>query len=148
MRILRQLAQYYDRDAKAFGDSIKAVNWSSRESQAMRFAQFMPFLPVEPFSLNLSVSTSFHRNESESFGSVQDQILVVATLPRLVFDLNASVVRLLRRLQTQWNQRKQEMQSSLLLPTRVFGGLAGREQRVRAVDDPPDQRRRHQPGFC
>eukprot|EP00977_Amphora_coffeiformis_P011239 scaffold2704_cov159-Amphora_coffeaeformis.AAC.9 len=89
---------------------------------------------VEPFSLNFAVSTSFHRHENDdSLAYVQDQILVVATLPRLVFNLNASVVRLLKRLQSQWNERKLEIQSSLLLPSRVFGSLAGRQQAWRSA---------------
>ncbi|MEL6537071.1 MAG: class I SAM-dependent methyltransferase [Bacteroidota bacterium] len=53
MSAQRRLAQHYNRDALAFGDSVEAVNWSSRENQALRFAQFLPFLPSqEPFSLN------------------------------------------------------------------------------------------------
>lgn len=96
---------------------------STMGSQAHKYQQV-----VEPFSLNFAVTTRFHRQETDSLVAAQDQILVVATLPRLVFNLNASVVRLLRRLQSQWNQRKLEIQSSFLLPSRVFGGLAGSHQ--------------------
>ena len=95
---------------------------------------------IEPFSLNFSVTTRFHRQENELMPSGQDQILVVATLPRLVFDLNASIVRLLRRLKSQWNERRSEIQSSLVLPSRVIGGLAGRQQRIQATQTPRGNR--------
>jgi hypothetical protein len=83
---------------------------------------------IEPFSLNFAVTTRFHGQVGDTSSSFQDQIVIVATLPRLVFNMSASAVRLLRRLQSQWNQRKLEIKGSLLLPSRVFGGLTGRQQ--------------------
>ena len=94
---------------------------------------------VEPFSLNFAISTRFHCHDNDSLAIIQDRILVMATLPRLVFNLNASVVRLLKRLQSQWNDRKLEIQASLLLPSRVFVSLAGQEAR-RSVSPSKAQR--------
>lgn len=74
---------------------------------------------IEPFSLIFAISTKFQDNG----GDRTDSILVRASLPRLAFNITTSAIRLVRRLREQWDERQQEIRSSLLLPSRVFGGL-------------------------
>ena len=60
---------------------------------------------LEPFSLNFAIST---RITSEDRHDQEDKtkIRVGATLPRLVFNLNSSSIRLMSRLQSQFEHRR------------------------------------------
>lgn len=64
---------------------------------------------IEPFCLEFEILTRIHDVDgrtSEGDTSIQ----IVATLPRLVFNITTSAVRLLKRLQNQWAERKTELQ--------------------------------------
>lgn len=52
MNIQKKLANYYNRFAKLYGNSLKTVNWSSRKNQELRFKQFLSFLPQTSFTIN------------------------------------------------------------------------------------------------
>ena len=52
MNISKKTANYYDRFARYYGNSLKTVNWSSRKNQELRFQQFLPFLPQTYFTIN------------------------------------------------------------------------------------------------
>ena len=56
---------------------------------------------IEPFSLHFTIST---RIGNQEMGTV---VNVYATLPRLVFNLTSSAVRLVTRLKLQWLKRSQ-----------------------------------------
>ncbi|KAL7566351.1 hypothetical protein ACA910_013669 [Epithemia clementina (nom. ined.)] len=77
---------------------------------------------IEPFSLIFTVSTKFQ----DEGGERTDFVLVRASLPRLAFNFTSSAIRLVQRLRQQWDERQLEIRSSLLLPSRVLGGLAGK----------------------
>ena len=83
---------------------------------------------IEPFSLIFLISTKVHEHD----GGQKQQILVKATLPRLVINVTTSAIRLISYLEKQWRDRQMELRSSLLLPTRVLGRLAGQAPRDRA----------------
>ncbi len=52
MRVKEKITNYYDRYAAKYGNSLKAVNWSSRKNQELRFQQFLKFLPRQDLSIN------------------------------------------------------------------------------------------------
>lgn len=69
---------------------------------------------VEPFSLSFSVVTVVMQEGS----GAQSQVSIVATLPRLTFNLTTSTVRFLRKLLFQWEHNKHQVQFK-----RIGGGL-------------------------
>ena len=89
---------------------------------ASRPKAFVPQQIIEPFSLIFAISTKFQ----DDGGDRTDSILVRASLPRLAFNISSSAIRLGQRLRQQWDERQLEIRSSLLLPSRVLGGLAGK----------------------
>lgn len=59
---------------------------------------------VEPFSVTLMIETKVSQGVADT-----TQVRVVATLPRLAFNLTSSTVRLLRSLSQQWKDRLEEL---------------------------------------
>ena len=62
---------------------------------------------VEPFSLHFIISTRIANETPHALASNGTIVNVDATLPRLVFNLTSSAVRLVERLKLQWLQRAQ-----------------------------------------
>ncbi len=75
---------------------------------------------VEPFSLHFIISTRIANEETDAVASDGTFVNVSATLPRLVFNLTSSAVRLVERLKLQWVQRAQTSMSS----TGIYTGRA------------------------
>ena len=71
---------------------------------------------VEPFSLNFDISTQIRSEEDQS-------VEILATLPRLVFNMSSSAVRLIRRLQSKWVERKGEIQEVASRSSRMVGDV-------------------------
>ncbi|CAB9511549.1 Putative vacuolar protein sorting-associated protein [Seminavis robusta] len=59
---------------------------------------------VENFSLDFSIYTKVAQDEM--------RVKISAVLPKLIFNVTSSSVRLISRLRSQWSQRKQEMTTS------------------------------------
>eukprot|EP00978_Attheya_sp_CCMP212_P014019 scaffold35454_cov51-Attheya_sp.AAC.9 len=70
---------------------------------------------IEPFSLDFVIHTKVVNNEAHSVEEYYDQtrIHMTATLPRLVFNLTSSAVRLVSRLQEQWDKTRRRARSAL-----------------------------------
>ena len=60
---------------------------------------------VEPFSLDFEIFSKVQRDETD-IEAMESSTLIRATLPHLEFNLTASAVRLVRRLQKKWQERK------------------------------------------
>ena len=72
---------------------------------------------VEPFSLHFIVSTRITDGETDSVDTGGTFVSISATLPRLVFNLTSSAVRLVERLKLQWMKRAQKSMASYVMPT-------------------------------
>jgi len=73
---------------------------SERSLQAGAYRQLL-----EPFSLNFAIATKI-ASEDKHDQEDQTKIRVGATLPRLAFNLNSSAIRLISRLQSQFESRR------------------------------------------
>jgi hypothetical protein len=62
---------------------------------------------VEPFSLEFKIATTFAARKSKSNSKNATNVLVDASLPRLVFNLRSSSLRLTSRLMNQWKKIRQ-----------------------------------------
>jgi hypothetical protein len=82
------------------------MSLSQRSLEAVAYRQL-----VEPFSLNFAIATKI---ASEDIQEQEDQtkIRVGATLPRLAFNLNSSAIRLMSRLQSQFERRRKRRKTS------------------------------------
>lgn len=67
---------------------------------------------VEPFSLHFIITTRIANDESGTDSADGTILNVYATLPRLVFNLKSSAVRLVERLKLQWAQRAHDVPQS------------------------------------
>lgn len=72
---------------------------------------------IEPFSLDLTISTNFSADDVTITSGGKTLVQINATLPRLVFNLTTSSVRLFLRLQRQWKRQtiensEKELQST------------------------------------
>ena len=65
----------------------------------------IPHQIIEPFSLNFTISTSILTDNMIGAQGGETRLHISATLPRLVFNLTTSAVRLLLRLQQQWKHQ-------------------------------------------
>jgi hypothetical protein len=65
---------------------------------------------VEPFSLDFAIKTKVV-GDSGLDPSDRTRVQIFATLPRLAFNLTSSAMRLVLRLQQQWDRRKIELQA-------------------------------------
>ena len=85
---------------------IQVLTTTTASYRAAKEERRLPHQIIEPFSLDFTISTSISAeamigNDDEG----KDLLHVSATLPRLVFNLNTSAVRLLLRLQRQWRHQ-------------------------------------------
>lgn len=46
-RVLKHTRQYYNRQARRYGDSLAALGWQTAAGQAVRFSQFLQALPAQ-----------------------------------------------------------------------------------------------------
>jgi hypothetical protein len=90
---------------------------------------------IEPFSLHFTIST---RIEHQEMGTV---VNVYATLPRLVFNLTSSAVRLVTRLKLQWLKHSQvQSVKSPILPTKRTAEKQLRQSIPGPSTSPPSSR--------
>lgn len=68
---------------------------------------------VEPFTLDFAITTAV-RSGAVSNDDRETCVQVLASLPRLAVNITASAMRLLRRLQGQWDRRKVERDRFML----------------------------------
>jgi hypothetical protein len=87
--------QHKPNDEKLLGRENRYRKWKNQQL-------------VEPFSLNFAIFTKVITGESMDSGGDASSIRILATLPRLAFNISSSSIRLLRRLQNQWRARKQK----------------------------------------
>jgi hypothetical protein len=66
---------------------------------------------VEPFSLEFTISTKIV-SDDERASDDMTRVHVLATLPRLTFNLTSSAMHLVLRLQQQWERRKLELRDN------------------------------------
>ena len=101
----------YAKPARMSQETVHAT-----ESGILKASQHL----VEPFSLDFSIMTKVvedaHRGQTD-----RTRVQVMATLPRLAFNLTSSAIRLFRRMENQWNMRKRELTASS--PLRSHGNV-------------------------
>lgn len=71
---------------------------------------------VEPFSLHFVILTRIANEESRPDDGHGTIVNIHATLPRLIFNLKSSAVRLVERLKLQWVRRSRGNEASLASP--------------------------------
>jgi hypothetical protein len=83
---------------------------------------------VEPFSLQFIISTRIADTEAST--NDLTMVNIYATLPRLVFNLTSSAVRLVERLKLQWTQRAEATRTASL----QVGTTSDQRNPPRAID--------------
>jgi hypothetical protein len=88
--------------------SLASVHVQSKLDGKSRIEDYLSWQHlVEPFSLNFSIETKTCQSDTDS-----TRVLATAVLPRLVFNLTTSAVRLVLRLKNQWAERKSEIEKN------------------------------------
>jgi hypothetical protein len=92
---------------------------------------------VEPFSLEFTISTKIV-SDDERASDDMTRVHILATLPRLTFNLTSSAMHLVMRLQQQWERRKLELRDDSM--TAGFNSSVSRAPNLRSSLD--NRRRR------
>ncbi len=100
----------------SFGQEISL---DTSTSAKFTHARSSPRQLVEPFSLDLIISTRIAVEETQD-PIAQTKIRVLASLPRLAFNLNSSSIRLVSRLQQQWEMRRSQKNVHSLPPSLII----------------------------
>jgi hypothetical protein len=100
--------QFGNIDQDTTFDDVWNLKLSEMQVQSSRFLSYRDSKQrstsqqiIEPFSLQCKISTTI-ASRSKDGGAATTSVMIEASLPRLVFNLKSSAVRLVSRLKEQW----------------------------------------------